>query len=185
MFWRFYKPKDFIDSMDTLNNFIAPFVERAILMSSTTAKRDLAEDETEKKTFTHSLSEFTHDRKVMRDQLVSTLLAGRDTTACALSWLFYELSYHPEIYKKLRKEVLDTIGQHEKPTYEDLKNMKYLQHCINESTPTAPLTVTDSSTPFIPHRPIQRPYRSPRYYPPPRRRPLRPRSTPLPLRSNN
>jgi cytochrome P450 len=157
--------------MDTLNNFIAPFVERAILMSSTSAKRDLTEDETEKKTFTHSLSEFTRDRKVMRDQLVSTLLAGRDTTACTLSWLFYELSYHPEIYTKLRKEVLDTIGQHEKPTYEDLKNMKYLQHCINESTP--PLPVVDNSTPLIPHRPIQCAHGSPRYYPPPRRRPLR------------
>jgi hypothetical protein len=28
---------------------------------------------------------------------VSTLLAGRDTTACTLSWLFYEFAYHPEV----------------------------------------------------------------------------------------
>jgi cytochrome P450 len=69
---------------------------------------------------------------MLRDQLVSTLLAGRDTTACALSWLFYELSYHPHIYAKLREEVLNTIGTDGKPTYDDLKAMKYLQYCMNE-----------------------------------------------------
>jgi cytochrome P450 len=138
--------------MNTLNNFIEPFVERAIHMSSISTKTDLTEDKSEKATFTHSLSEFTQDRKVIRDQLVSTLLAGRDTTACALAWLFYELSYHPEIYTKLRTEVLATIGGHGKPTYEDLKNMKYLQHCINESTPY--LISINISTPIIPHRSI-------------------------------
>lgn len=28
---------------------------------------------------------------------MSTLLAGRDTTACTLSWLFYEFAYQPEV----------------------------------------------------------------------------------------
>ena len=57
-----------------------------------------------------------------------------DTTACALSWLFYELSYHPKVYQKLRDEVIRTLGMDGKPTYEDLKNMKYLQYCLNEGT---------------------------------------------------
>ena len=47
--------------------------------------------------------------------------------------MFYELSYHPEVYAKLRDEVLNTLGTNGKPTYEDLKNMKYLQYCLNES----------------------------------------------------
>ena len=63
---------------------------------------------------------------------MSTLLASRDTTACALSWLFYELSYHPEVYSKLRGEVLKVLGTDGKPTYDDLKSMKYLQYCLNE-----------------------------------------------------
>lgn len=118
--------------MDTLNNFISPFVERAISMSKSESK----DDEDSEKNFTHSLSMFTRDRKVLRDQLVSTLLAGRDTTACALSWLFYELAYHPNIFSRLREEVLNTLGKHKIPTYEDLKGMKYLQWCLNESTPS-------------------------------------------------
>jgi len=82
--------------------------------------------------FTDALSEFTNDKKVLRDQLVNTLLAARDTTAATLSWLFYELAYHPDAYAKLRAEVIDIIGVNGKPTYDQLKNMKYLQWCINE-----------------------------------------------------
>lgn len=84
------------------------------------------------KNFTEVLAEFTAERKVLRDQLVNTLLAARDTTAAALSWLFYELAYHPEKYAKLRSEVLDVLGSTRTPTYEELKNMKYMQACINE-----------------------------------------------------
>ena len=66
---------------------------------------------------------------------MSTLLAGRDTTACTLSWLTYELAYHPEVYAKLREEVLAHLGTDGRPTYEDLKSMKYMQWCLNEGTP--------------------------------------------------
>lgn len=82
--------------------------------------------------FTEALSEFTDDKKVLRDQLVNTLLAARDTTAATLSWLFYEFAYHPDVYAKLRVEVMNNIGLNGKPTYDQLKNMKYLQWCINE-----------------------------------------------------
>ena len=68
---------------------------------------------------------------MLRDQIVAVLLAGRDTTACTLSWLFYELSRHPEVTKKLRQEVQDVVGLegHPMPTYENLKKMRYLQVC--------------------------------------------------------
>jgi cytochrome P450 len=130
-FWRIYYPKEFIDAMKVLNDFIEPFVERAIAQSKTDI--EAKENSGQKVNFTDSLSQFTKDRVVLRDQLVSTLLAGRDTTASTLSWLFYELAYHPDIYAKLREEVLQTLGTDGKPTYEDLKSMKYMQYCLNES----------------------------------------------------
>ena len=122
--------------MSVLNNFIAPYVERAV--SETQA--DIAEKEAhgEKVNFTDSLSQFTKDRIVLRDQLVSTLLAGRDTTACTLSWLTYELAYHPEVYARLREEVLRHLGKDGRPTYKDLKSMKYMQWCLNEGIPLHP-----------------------------------------------
>ena len=33
----------------------------------------------------------------LRDMILSFVIAGRDTTACTLSWLLYELSQNPEV----------------------------------------------------------------------------------------
>lgn len=70
---------------------------------------------------------------MIRDQVVSVLLAGRDTTAATLSWAFYELSHYPQVVAKLRQEILATVGPTRAPTYDDLKNMTYLKHTINET----------------------------------------------------
>ena len=129
-----YNPPTLKSSTDVLNRFVEPFVERAIAERQKTST-DKGEDRSESQNFTEALSEFTADRKVLRDQLVNTLLAARDTTAAALSWLFYELSYHPEIYAKLRNEVLNILGTTRTPTYLELKQMKYMQWCINEGIP--------------------------------------------------
>lgn len=87
----------------------------------------------------------TRDRKVIRDQIVAILLAGRDTTAGMLTFLFYELSGHPEIVATLRSEIELTVGTERVPTYEDLKNMRYLQHCLSEALrlyPSVPFNVS-------------------------------------------
>jgi cytochrome P450 len=42
--------------------------------------------------------------KNMRDVILNMVIAGRDTTAQALSWSFYHLCIHPEEQKKLRAE---------------------------------------------------------------------------------
>ena len=137
--------------MSVLNNFIAPYVERAV--SETQADITEKEAHGEKVNFTDSLSQFTKDRIVLRDQLVSTLLAGRDTTACTLSWLTYELAYHPEVYARLREEVLRHLGTDGRPTYEDLKSMKYMQWCLNEGIPLTS-NPTDRSSSALSHRTI-------------------------------
>lgn len=83
-------------------------------------------------TISQALAAYTRDRKVLRDQLYAVLLAGRDTTACTLSWTIYELSKAPQVVAKLRQEILDVVGLERAPTYADLKNMRYLQHIMNE-----------------------------------------------------
>ncbi|KIJ33858.1 hypothetical protein M422DRAFT_264149 [Sphaerobolus stellatus SS14] len=42
-------------------------------------------------------------------QLTTLLLAGHETTASTMNWLFYELSRHPDIQIKLRKEIIARI----------------------------------------------------------------------------
>ncbi|KAL1980804.1 hypothetical protein VTN96DRAFT_3538 [Rasamsonia emersonii] len=115
----------------TIDDFVVPFVHQALaLPPEELEKRSKSEKSF---TFLHSLASFTRDPKVIRDQVVSVLLAGRDTTAATLSWAFYELSHYPEVVAKLRQEILATVGPTRAPTYDDLKNMTYLKHTINET----------------------------------------------------
>ncbi|KAF1356658.1 hypothetical protein BDV97DRAFT_342366 [Delphinella strobiligena] len=52
------------------------------------------------------------------------MLAGRDTTAMTLSWIFYDLSQWPEIVTKLRQEIADVVSMYSPPTFAHLKSMK-------------------------------------------------------------
>lgn len=38
---------------------------------------------------------------------------------------------HPEVLKRLREEILLTVGPDRFPTYDDLRDMKYLRAVIN------------------------------------------------------
>jgi cytochrome P450 len=119
-----------------------PYIERTLRMSP--AELESKTKSASGYSFLHALAGFTRDRKVLRDQIIAVLLAGRDTTASTLSWTFYELARHPEAFKKLRQEIIDTIGTVDAPTYDDLKGMKYLQYTMNETLrlyPVVPFNV--------------------------------------------
>jgi len=62
--------------------------------------------------------------------ILSVVVAGRDTTAGALSAVFYCLARSPDVVAKLRREI-DEVGE-EKPSWEQLKQMKYLNNVIRE-----------------------------------------------------
>ncbi|KAF4459705.1 n-alkane-inducible cytochrome P450 [Fusarium albosuccineum] len=132
-FWR---------GLRTVNHFINFYIERALRMSPDELASKSKDDHSY--TFLHALAGFTRDRKVLRDQIIAVLLAGRDTTACTLSWALYELGRHPEAVVKLRAEILDTLGSERTPTYDDLKNMTYLKAVLNETLrlyPAVPFNV--------------------------------------------
>jgi cytochrome P450 len=65
----------------------------------------------------------------LRDILVNFVIAGRDTTAQALSWTFFELMMHVDIQEKLVKEIYehitDDIEDDPVALYEAIKDMKY------------------------------------------------------------
>ena len=89
-----------------------------------------------KKTFLDSLLEQTSDRVKVRSELINMLLAGRDTTAGLLGWLFHVLVRHPETYLKLRNLILEDFGPYDHPreiTFARLKDCQYLQYCLNET----------------------------------------------------
>ncbi|KAJ3103586.1 hypothetical protein HDU97_010006 [Phlyctochytrium planicorne] len=61
----------------------------------------------------------------LRDMVLNMILAGRDTTAQALSWAFWVLDTHPEIISKISQEVLSVLGEYRTPTYDEINQLKY------------------------------------------------------------
>ncbi|MEV6985365.1 cytochrome P450 [Sphaerisporangium sp. NPDC051017] len=67
----------------------------------------------------------------MRDELVTLLLAGHETTASTLSWTFHLLDGHPEVRERLRAEAVEVLGDR-LPVYEDLHRLKYTAMVVEE-----------------------------------------------------
>ncbi|KAI8146243.1 cytochrome P450 [Fennellomyces sp. T-0311] len=69
------------------------------------------------------------DDKTLRDVILNFIVAGRDTTAVALSWTFYYLMLHPRVEAKLLKEIekniTDEIEENSPALYEVIKGMPY------------------------------------------------------------
>nr|XP_016501972.1 PREDICTED: protein LUTEIN DEFICIENT 5, chloroplastic-like [Nicotiana tabacum] len=70
--------------------------------------------------------------KQLRDDLMTMLIAGHETSAAVLTWTFYLLSKEPSVMAKLQDEVDSVLGDRF-PTIEDLKKLRYTTRVINES----------------------------------------------------
>lgn len=70
--------------------------------------------------------------KQLRDDLMTLLIAGHETSAAVLTWTFYLLSKEPSVMARLQSEVDSVLGDRF-PTMEDMKKLKYTTRVINES----------------------------------------------------
>jgi fatty acid omega-hydroxylase len=81
----------------------------------------------------------------LRDLVLNFLIAGRDTTAQAISWTIFCLSNHPDVESRARREIVDVCGVRG-PTYEDIPRMPYLQAVFSEALRLHPSVPVDSKT---------------------------------------
>ncbi|KAL4949486.1 cytochrome P450 [Aspergillus filifer] len=135
---------EFRRQLKVMDDFIKPYIDRVLAMSPAEIDQKLSKNET----FLHALARFTREPRVLRDQLTAVLLAGRDTTAATLSFCLFELARNPDVVSKLREEIssrgLGLGPSAQKPSYADLKEMKYLNAVLNESMrlyPVVPFNV--------------------------------------------
>ncbi|KAM7216691.1 cytochrome P450 52A13 [Rhypophila decipiens] len=130
--FRSFIPKHrYYGGIKVLERFIEPYIERTLSLNP--AKLEKLSKSDKDMTFLHNIARYTRDAKVIRDQLMAVLIAGRDTTAATLSWTIYELANYPATYRRLRNEILSTVGPTRAPRYEDLKSLTYLTHTLNET----------------------------------------------------
>jgi Cytochrome P450 len=92
---------------------------------------------TQRYLFLQELASQTTDKKRIRAEAISVLFASRDSTAALLTNVWFELSKRPDIWARLSQEIATLNGS--KPTYEELKNLKYLRAVLNESQRLYPI----------------------------------------------
>ncbi len=69
---------------------------------------------------------------LIRDQLLTMLIAGHDTSTALLSWALYALSSRPDIQAKAQAEIDATLGENP-PDYAGIGQLPYLEQVINET----------------------------------------------------
>jgi len=87
--------------------------------------------------------------KLLRDELMTFLFAGHETTATALTFTWYLLSQNPDVERKLVAEIDEVLGDRP-PTFGDLPDLEYTEQVLEEGmriyppVPQIPRETTDS-----------------------------------------
>jgi cytochrome P450 len=74
---------------------------------------------------------YLDDRKI-RDEVVTMLFAGSETTSLMLGWTWYLLSMHPEVEQRLHAQLNEVLGGRQ-PTIDDLPKLPYVRMVLQES----------------------------------------------------
>ncbi|KAJ0180021.1 hypothetical protein K1T71_004612 [Dendrolimus kikuchii] len=70
----------------------------------------------------------------LREELLTLIMAGTDTSACAISYTLMLLGKYPEVQEKVYQELVEVFGDIERPLEkEDLLKLNYLERVVKES----------------------------------------------------
>jgi cytochrome P450 len=139
----------FNKDMDMLNNVLNDLIKNAL-----ETRNELDEEELQQRDYTKmenpSLLRFLVDMRgesvtsqQLRDDLMTMLIAGHETTAAVLTWALFELAQKPELMKKVRAEIDSVVGDRN-PTFEDIPKLQLVRLIITESLrmyPEPPLLI--------------------------------------------
>jgi len=68
----------------------------------------------------------------LRDEVLTLMVAGHETTSVLMTWLLFLIDRHPEVREKLEAE-LDTVLAGRTPTFDDLPRLVYTRQVIDET----------------------------------------------------
>ena len=97
------------------------------------AKTTSQKEKSENYVFFDNVAAESANDQALRGQLMNILLAGRDTTACLLSWTFHLLTRHPDVLSRVREEIETVVGKDPDMTRDAFKRMPYLANVLKES----------------------------------------------------
>lgn len=114
-----------------VHDFIDQQIERGLKNLPTDGNSNAGlESNSQQFNLLNELLKKSQDREYLRFQLLNIFLPARDSTAIAISNVFFHLARHSRVWDKLRTEVSKSNGD---LTFESLKQMKYVRFVVNES----------------------------------------------------
>ena len=137
LYW-LYTPFRYKRACDGVKRYADDLVRRTL------QKDKVAEGETNDYAFIRDLHNNLQEPCLVRDQLLNILLAGRDSTACLLSWTFFLLARHPGVLRRTQIEIQSVLGTDGDLTRAHLQRMVYLKCVLNEVLrlyPSVPINV--------------------------------------------
>ncbi|EGO30124.1 hypothetical protein SERLADRAFT_431596 [Serpula lacrymans var. lacrymans S7.9] len=148
--------------MDVIDEFVNPIIAEALekkkAMQSSSGndlKGNFDREVKDGETLLDHLVNYTEDLKMLKDETLNIMIAGGDTTASTLSFMIYQLSQNPRILDRLREEIINKVGLTDRPTYDDIRDMKYLRAVINETLrlhPAVPSNIRINYSVLLMHR---------------------------------
>ncbi|KAK8212372.1 cytochrome P450 CYP5202A1 [Phyllosticta capitalensis] len=134
-FYWLVSPAEFREACRTAQGTLKDMIQGSLRSSDEVKARSALQEIFEK---------MGEDLDKTRDEVCNILFAGRDSTASLLCWIFYTLAREPRVFQKLRREVLEKLGDgsNYQITDRDLYEMTYLDNVINETLrlfPAVPL----------------------------------------------
>jgi cytochrome P450 len=75
--------------------------------------------------------------KQLRDEIITILIAGHETTSNALTWTYYLLSQNPQIERRVFEEIDSVLGgnseEYKQPSIADLPKLNYVEKVFREA----------------------------------------------------
>jgi cytochrome P450 len=126
-----FPSKEYKHHLDYMNNYVYRIIrerkqeplkqlqEREDLLSQLLVKQKLGENGAKE------------DDEELRDFVMNFLIAGRDTTACLLTFSLYEIARHPAVKEKLIDE-LKRLVKAEGITWDSVKKLSFMKQFLQE-----------------------------------------------------
>lgn len=118
--------RKFRKACDTVHEFADQIIKKNLSRDRTTDR------ENHQYVFLDSLAENCPDPKELRSQIINILVAGRDTTACLISWTFFLLLRHPSVLEELKAEISSVLQGRTDFSRSDLKKTTFLPNVLKE-----------------------------------------------------
>jgi cytochrome P450 monooxygenase len=125
-----HRDKKWWEACERVNRFLDELVDKALLRFK---KSQVSSQEggRNRLSLIEEMAPQTQDRATLRFQLQNVFTPAHDGAAVTLSNAFFHLSRQPDVYAKLRAEIMPTTDQ--QITYELLNSYQYLKRVYRES----------------------------------------------------